>query len=132
MSARDRFLAYRRALPRPPRLAPRTVRVRGLSVAAFTTPEVPGATPLLCISGGLLFDHGLLWPALAPLAERRQLVFYDQRGRGASQAPPGARAARIEHDAGDVGALREALGVARSTGMTAEIASTERLLAADA
>ena len=113
MSARDRFLDYRRALPRPPRLAMHTVRVRGLALAVFTTPAVPGAPPLLCVNGGLLFDHTLLWPALAPLAATRQLVLYDQRGRGRSQAPPGARAARIEHDAGDVGALREALGIAR-------------------
>jgi proline iminopeptidase len=70
--------------------------------------------PLVCVNGGLLFDHNLLWPALAPLSERRQLILYDQRGRGASQAPPGARSARIEHDAGDLRAIREALGV--STG----------------
>jgi proline iminopeptidase len=89
------------------------VRARGLDFAVFTTPEVPGATPLLCVNGGLLFDHTLLWPALSPLAERRQRVLYDQRGRGASQAPPGARAARSEHDAGDVGSLRESLGSAR-------------------
>jgi proline iminopeptidase len=61
----------------------------------------------------LLFDHNLLWPALAPLAEYRQVILYDQRGRGQSQAPPGARAARIEHDAGDLPAIREAIGLAR-------------------
>jgi proline iminopeptidase len=87
------------------------VRVRGLELAVFTTPAVAGATPLVCINGGLLYGHGLLWPALAPLAERRQLVLYDQRGRGESKTPPGAREARIEHDAGDVPALREALGL---------------------
>jgi proline iminopeptidase len=113
VSSRDRFTAYRRALPRPPRLTRETVRVRGLDLAVFRTPEVEGATPLLCINGGLLYDHKLLWPALSPLAERRQLVLYDQRGRGASQAPPGPRAARIEHDAGDVPALRAALGLDR-------------------
>ena len=111
MSARDRFTAFRRALPRPPRLTRDTVRVRGLDFAVYRTPEVAGAAPLLCVNGGLLFDHKLLWPALSPLAERRQLVLYDQRGRGASQAPPGVRAARIEHDAGDVPALRTALGL---------------------
>ena len=112
-SARDRFLEFRRALARPQRLARRTVRARGLDFAVFTTAVRPGTTPLLCINGGLLFDHTLLWPALSPLAERRQLVLYDQRGRGASQAPPGVRAARLEHDAGDVPALREALAVER-------------------
>ena len=65
------------------------------------------------MNGGLLFDHNLLWPALAPLADRRQLILYDQRGRGASQVPPAARSARIEHDAGDLPALREAIGLSR-------------------
>ena len=79
----------------------------------YFSAEVPGATPLVCVNGGLLFDHNLLWPALAPLADRRQLILYDQRGRGASQVPPGARTARIEHDAGDLPALREAIGIAQ-------------------
>ncbi len=112
-SSRERFVAFRRALPRPPRLRRETVAARGLAFAVFTTPEVAGATPLVCINGGLLFDHRLLWPALSPLAARRQLVFYDQRGRGESQAPPGLRAARLDHDAGDVVALREAIGLRR-------------------
>lgn len=87
--------------------------MRGLELAVYLSPEVQGQPPLVCINGGLLFDHSLLWPALAPLAAGRQLILYDQRGRGASPAPPGARAARIEHDAGDLPALREALGLAR-------------------
>ncbi len=110
----DAFLAYRRSLPRPPRLTRAMVPVRGLELAVFTTPAVEGdAPPLLCVNGGLIFDHRLLWPALSPLAATRQLVLYDQRGRGASQEPPGVRAARIEHDAGDIPALREALGIER-------------------
>jgi proline iminopeptidase len=87
------------------------VVARGLRFAVWTTPAVPGTVPLACVNGGLLFDHASLWPSLAPLAAARQLVLYDQRGRGASQAPPGTRAARIEHDAGDLPALREALGL---------------------
>ena len=89
------------------------VRARGLDFAVYTTPAVADRTPLLCINGGLLFDHKLLWPALAVLAAERQLVFYDQRGRGASSVPPGAAASRIDFDAGDVPALREALGIAQ-------------------
>lgn len=111
---REAFLAFRKALPRTPRLTRATVRVRGLDLAVFTTPEVEGGgAPLLCVNGGLLFDHHLLWPALSPLAACRKLVLYDQRGRGASQAPPGPQAARIEHDAGDIPALRQALGIER-------------------
>ena len=87
------------------------MRARGLDFAVWTTPAVPGAVPLACVNGGLLFDHSALWPSLVPLAAGRQIVFYDQRGRGASAPPPGPRAARIEHDAGDLPALREALGI---------------------
>ncbi len=113
LSPRDRFIAFRRTLPRPPRLERHTVRARGLDFAVYTTPAVAGAAPLVCVNGGMLHDHRLLWPALAPLAARRQLVLYDQRGRGASGSPPGPRAATIEHDAGDLGAIRQALGLSR-------------------
>ena len=106
-------MAFRRGLPRPPRLTRQALHFRGLRFAVFTSPAVADAVPLVCINGGLLFSHQILWPALAPLARRRQLIFYDQRGRGESQAPPGARAARLEHDAGDVPALRQALGLSR-------------------
>ena len=113
LSARERFIAFRRSLPRTPRLHHLRIKARGLDFAVFTTPEVHGAPPLVCVNGGLLFSHKLLWPALSPLAERRQLIVYDQRGRGESSAPPGEKAARIEHDAGDLGALRTALGYRR-------------------
>ncbi|MGZ8470167.1 MAG: alpha/beta fold hydrolase [Gemmatirosa sp.] len=110
---RERFLAFRTALGRSPRLERRTLRVRGLDLAVWTSPPVPGAVPLVAVNGGLLFDHRSMWPTLAPLAARRQVVLYDQRGRGQSAAPPGVRAARIEHDAGDLPALRDALGLDR-------------------
>lgn len=113
MTRRDDFIAFRRSLGPTPRLHRRTVRARGIDFAVWSTHAVPGTPPLLCINGGLLYDHKLLWPALSPLAAKRQLFFYDQRGRGATPAPPGAKKASIEHDAGDVGAIREALGIAR-------------------
>ncbi len=87
--------------------------MRGLDVAVWESPALPGATPLLAINGGMIYGHDLLWPALAPLAEGRQILLYDQRGRGETPAPPGPRAARIEHDILDIVALREALGIAR-------------------
>jgi proline iminopeptidase len=109
-TARDRFIAFRRSLGPSPRLNSRRVEARGLEFAVFSSPAVEGQPPLVCVNGGLLYDHKLLWPALAPLAQRRQLIFYDQRGRGTSQAPPGTVAATIEHDAGDLAALRKAIG----------------------
>lgn len=111
MSARERYLAFRRSLPPRPPLERLTVRARGLDFAVWRTPPVADATPLLCINGGLLFGHELLWPVLAPLAARRSLILYDQRGRGATPAPPGLQASRIEFDAGDVVALRSALAI---------------------
>ncbi len=112
-SARERFLAFRRKQEKSPVLAQETVRARGLDFAVFKSPPVDGAMPLLCINGGLHFGHDVLWPALAPLSAKRQLIFFDQRGRGKSQQPPGARTARIEHDAGDAAPIRKALGIER-------------------
>lgn len=112
-TAKERLAAWRRSRPRTPPLERRTVRARGLDFAVWLSPPVAGAVPLLAINGGLIYGHDLLWPTFAPFAAARQVILYDQRGRGESAAPPGARAARIEHDAADVGALREALGIAQ-------------------
>ena len=119
----DDFIAFRRSLPRTPRLERQTVRARGIEFAVFTSPP-PGPTaaasgrassmpPLLCINGGMLYDHSMLWPALSPLAITRQVILYDQRGRGASSAPSDPSEATVDDDAADVGALRRALGIRR-------------------
>jgi len=93
--ARERLVAFRQSQPRAPRLVRRTVPARGIEFAVFSSPEVAGVPPLLCINGGMLYSHALLWPALAPLAASRQLILYDQRGRGASGVPPAPRGSRI-------------------------------------
>jgi len=113
MSALDRYLAFRRSLPPRPPLESLTVRARGLDFAVYRTPPVGDGPPLFCINGGLLFDHRLLWPALAWLASHRQLIFFDQRGRGQSAVPPGMGASRIEFDASDVVAIRRSLGISQ-------------------
>jgi proline iminopeptidase len=105
------FLAFRRSLPRTPQLIRQTVRARGVDFAVFTSPPVASAPPIICINGGMLYDHSMLWPALSPLAQKRQVVLYDQRGRGASTAPADPSTASIDDDAADVGALRRALGI---------------------
>ncbi len=110
---RQDFIAFRKSQPRAPRLERQTVRVRGLQLAVWSSPPVSDQPPLLCINGGMLYDHSMLWPALSPLAHTRQVVLYDQRGRGASQAPAAPLEATIHDDAADVGALRRALGVRR-------------------
>ena len=105
------FVAFRRSLPRTPRLERQNVGARGVTFAVFTSPPVADVPPLVCINGGMLYDHSMLWPALSPLAERRQIVLYDQRGRGASTAPADPSSATIDDDALDVGAIRRALGI---------------------
>jgi len=107
------FVAFRRSLPRTPRLERQTVRARGIDFAVFTSPPIGDAVPLVCINGGMLYDHSMLWPALSPLAIKRQLVLYDQRGRGQSSAPANPADATIDDDAADVAALRRALGIRR-------------------
>ena len=85
-----------------------------MAFAVFSSPPpdtVSAAPPLLCINGGMLYGHSMLWPALSPLARRRQLILYDQRGRGETPAPDAGAPPTIEDDAADVGALRRALGV---------------------
>lgn len=105
------FVAFRRSLPRTPRLERQNVRARGVTFAVFTSPPIADRPPVVCINGGMLYDHSMLWPALSPLAAQRQVILYDQRGRGASSAPPDPRAATIDDDALDVGAIRRALGI---------------------
>lgn len=96
-------------------LGRQTIRTRGLAFAVYSTPPIIGsgadAPPLFCINGGMLYDHAMLWPALSPLARRRQIILYDQRGRGQSEAPADPSSASIEDDAADVAALRRALGI---------------------
>ena len=107
------FLAFRKSLPRTPRLERQTVRARGIDFAVFSSPPVGSSPPLICVNGGMLYDHSMLWPALSPLAIDRQVILYDQRGRGESSAPADPSSATIDDDAADVGALRRALGVRR-------------------
>lgn len=112
-SAKARYLEWRRGRSRTPPLERRAVRARGLDFAVWLSPPVPDTTPMLAINGGMIYGHDLLWPAFAPFAAARQVILYDQRGRGETPAPPGLRAARVEHDVLDVVALREAMGIAR-------------------
>ncbi len=144
LSAYQRLVSFRRSQPRAPRLDRQTVRARGIAFAVFSTPPVTGRPPLVAINGGMLFDHGMLWPALSPLSVTRQLILYDQRGRGESSAAPDPSQSRIEDDAADLGALRRALGIRKwdvlghswgggiaLLGVAADQAGTRRLVTVD-
>lgn len=142
---RDSFLAFRRSLGPTPRLERMTVRARGLDFAVWTSPPVGREPPLLLVNGGLIYDHTLLWPSLSPLALRRQVILYDQRGRGLTPAPADASTARITDDADDIGALRRALGIRQwnvlghsygglvaMLGVSRDLAGTRRLVTVNA
>lgn len=141
----QRLVAFRRTQPRTPRIDRQTVRARGIDFAVFSTPPVSGRPPLVAINGGMIFDHGMLWPALSPLAARRQIILYDLRGRGDSSAPPNPMDASIEDDAADLAALRRALGIRQwdvlghswgggiaMLGVARDLAGTRRLVTVDA
>ena len=143
--SRQAFIDFRRSLGRTPPLQRMTVRVRGLDFAVWTSDPVADAPPLLLVNGGLLYDHALLWPAMSPLAATRQVILYDQRGRGGTEPPRDPLDARIEDDAGDVGALRRALGIRQwdvlghswgggiaMLGVVGDLTGTRRLVTVDA
>jgi proline iminopeptidase len=145
LTSYERLVAFRRTQPRTPRLDRQTVRARGIDFAVFSTPPVSGKRPLVAINGGMIFDHGMLWPALSPLAAHRQIILYDLRGRGETTAPPNPADASIEDDAADLGALRRALGVRQwdvlghswgggiaMLGVSRDTAGTGRLVTVDA
>jgi proline iminopeptidase len=145
MSSYERLVAFRRTQPRTPRIDRQTVRARGIDFAVFSTPPVAGKPPLVAINGGMIFDHGMLWPALSPLAAQRQVILYDLRGRGETSEPPNPSESTIEDDAADLGALRRALGIRQwdvlghswgggiaMLGVARDQAGTRRLVTVDA
>src|SRR6478672_5634701 len=97
--SRDQFLEFRRSLGPTPRVERMTVRARGLDFAVWTSPPVGREVPILLVNGGLIYDHALLWPSLSPLAAKRQVILYDQRGRGLTPAPADPSTATILDDA---------------------------------
>jgi proline iminopeptidase len=68
--------------------------------------------PCLVLHGGFGLDHTYLQPWLDPLADRFQLVFYDQRGNGRSDPAPCA-SITFEQLCADADALRALFGVER-------------------
>jgi len=105
------FVAFRKSLGRTPPLDRQMVRARGLTFAVFSTPPVGGAVKLALLPALSVAVPVVLWPALSPLAAKRQVILYDQRGRGQSSAPADPSRATIDDDAADVGGLRRALGI---------------------
>ncbi|MBA7466719.1 Proline iminopeptidase [subsurface metagenome] len=70
------------------------------------------ATPLLVLHGGPGATHDYLEP-LAALADERPVVFYDQLGCGNSDRPDDPSLWTVERYVGEVGEVRDALGLER-------------------
>lgn len=69
--------------------------------------------PLVVVHGGPVLDHGYLVAPLAPLADSRRLVFFDQRLSGRSAGAVDSASVRLDTLVSDIEALRKELGLDR-------------------
>ena len=109
-----------------PRIATR--HVRGVSLFERRVGQGP---PAVALHGGPGADHGYLLPGFDTLADRRELVYYDQRGGGRSPVARDVPVGWQEHVA-DLEALREVWGLERLVllgyswgGLLAQLYATE-------
>jgi proline iminopeptidase len=87
------------------------VPVRGIEL--FTR-RVGSGSPAVVLHGGPGAHHDYLLPGFDALADRRELLYYDQRGGGRSPVARDVPVGWTEHVA-DLEALREAWGLERLT-----------------
>jgi proline-specific peptidase len=87
------------------------IDVPGGSVWYRSIGEGPG-TPLLVVHGGPGFCHDYL-TALDDLADRRQVIYWDQLGCGRSERPDDESLWTVERHVQEVDAVRSALGLER-------------------
>jgi proline-specific peptidase len=71
-----------------------------------------GGTPLLCLHGGPGFTHYYL-EALEVLADRRQVIFYDQLGCGNADRPDDVSLWTVDRFVEELARVRAALGLDR-------------------
>src|SRR5580658_1043565 len=69
-----------------------------------------GGTPLLCLHGGPGFTHNYL-EAMERLADRRQVIFYDQLGCGNADCPDDTSLWTVERFVAELAVVRAALGL---------------------
>jgi len=75
--------------------------------------EVGDGPPLVVLHGGPGLDHRYLVPDLDALAASFRVVYYAQRGRGASHSGEGPEEVSIASDVADLDQLRRHLGESR-------------------
>lgn len=80
-----------------------------LAYEAFGAPS--SAVPLLVVNGGPGLSHAYLLPAdvWKQLAQKRRVIFYDQRGTGASQPVQAGAPQTLAAQVADLEALRQGL-----------------------
>ncbi|MEJ6007595.1 alpha/beta hydrolase [Paucibacter sp. AS339] len=94
----------------------------GAGVRLFVDVEGPGLVPdgavmrekptLICMHGGPGFDHSAFKPGFSGLADIAQIVYYDHRGHGRSDARPSSEW-NLDTWADDVVRLCDALGISK-------------------
>src|SRR6218665_1614653 len=94
----------------------------GGGVRLFVDVEGPGLVPdgprlrekptLICMHGGPGFDHAAFKPGFSRLADLAQIVYYDHRGHGRSDARPSSEW-NLDTWADDIVRLSDALGIAK-------------------
>lgn len=67
--------------------------------------------PILIIHGGPGLNHNYLFPYLIPLADKHQLIFYDQRVCGQSSIDVDINSITLENFIKDIDDLRESFGI---------------------
>jgi len=87
-----------------------SVLVRKGSIYYKTVGKGP---PLMIVHGGPGMDHRYMYAHLLDLAKNYRLIFYDQRGTGASQCKISEKTVTIEQFVEDMDAVRRHLGLRR-------------------
>jgi proline iminopeptidase len=83
--------------------------------ASLFVREIGEGEPVVVLHGGPDFDHTYLLPELDRLASGYRLIFYDQRGRGASAAGIEPEDVSLESEIADLDAIRRAFDLASVT-----------------
>jgi len=78
-----------------------------------STPQLNERETIICLHGGLGFDHGYLRQGLDPLAVNYNLIYVDLRGQGLSAKVP-LETITLEQIADDIRALIEVIGLERA------------------
>ena len=68
-------------------------------------------TPILVMHGGLGLDHEYFRPTLDSWGDFAELIYFDHRGNGRSEAPADWESVTLASMADDADALRDALGL---------------------